>query len=206
MAASAAIPLVVINARRVAVRGWMASWSAAALASVVVATAAAPIAAGQFLVTVAADTVSGKVGNQLSADRYALVRSDYDHAAALIPRGSKVLAAVDDPSLLLEAGLDVNTIDIPGSTSPPPYLPYFGGDAQKVSWLHANGYDYVIAVDSTQSIRLYNRAHWLANFRYGGHYGAWAPYFLDWFDFVQDMSAGKALLSGTVTSLIVLKV
>lgn len=204
--ASVLIPLVAINTGRAAARGPIRLWSAAALGAVVIATDFAPVAAGQAVITVAADTVTGRLVQQLSGDRYALERPDYAQASALIPRGCKVLAAVDYPSLLLEAGLDVHTLDIAGSTSPLPHLPYFTGSAQKLRWLRANGYDYVIAEDPAASTALYNRTHWQANRRSGDQFGGWAPDFLDWFDFVHDLSNSAHSLPAAGLPLIVLKV
>src|SRR5207302_2301949 len=104
------------------------------------------------------DTVSGRVSNVLATDRYAAQRGEYRRAAALVSPGSKVLAAVDVPSLLLSERFEVNTIDLAGSTSPTPHLPYFRGTPAKLGWLRAHGYGYVIAVDPNASARLYNRS------------------------------------------------
>lgn len=203
--ASILIPLVAINARQTSERVPSRLWMAAVLGAVLVATGVPSVAAGQHVVSVVADTARGRVLSQLSVDRYVLERRDYAQAAALIPRGSKVLAAVDDPSLLLGIGLDVTTLDVIGSTSPSPHLPYFTGSAAKVAWLRANGYDYVIAADPTASKRLYNRAVWQGNLRTGDQFGGWAPYFLDWFDFIQDRSPGAPSLVAATSQLIVLK-
>ncbi|MEO6858362.1 MAG: hypothetical protein ABI323_07220 [Solirubrobacteraceae bacterium] len=209
--ASILIPLVALNARRTTSGGPIRLWSAAILGTVVVSTGATPVVAAQYLIRAATDTATGQVDQQLSRDRYTLERSDYTEAVALIPRGSKVLAAVDYPALLLESGLDVHTLDIIGSTSPSPHLPYFTGSATKLSWLRANGYTYVIAVDPSAlpglspSIGLYNRAHWQENLRLGGQFGGWAPYFLDWFDFIQDMSHSGRPPLPTVAPLMLLK-
>jgi hypothetical protein len=203
--ASIVIPLVAINARQTGVRVPSRLWSAALLGTILIATGVPSVDAGQHVLSVVADTATGRVLSQLSVDRYVLERGDYAQAAALIPRGSKVLAAVDDPSLLLGTGIDVTTLDIVGSTSPSPHLPYFTGSAAKLAWLRANGYDYVIAADPTASRPLYNRAVWQGNLRTGDQFGGWAPYFLDWFDFIQDRSPGAPSLVDATSQLIVLK-
>lgn len=203
--ASILIPLVAINARQTSVRGPSRVWTAAVLGAILVATGVPSVGAGQHVLKVVADTASGRVLSQLSLDRYVLDRPDYAQAVALIPRGSKVLAAVDYPSLLLGTGIDVTTLDIIGSTSPSPHLPYFSGSAAKLAWLRANGYAYVIASDPTASRRLYNRAVWQVNLTTGDQFGNWAPYFLDWFNFIQDRSPGAPTLVIATSQLIVLK-
>lgn len=203
--ASILIPLVAINGRRTAGRRSLGLLSAAVLGAVVIATGANPVIAGQNVITTAKDTATGQLAHHLSPDHYAPERSDYAQAAALIPRGSSVLAAVDFPSLLLEAGLDVHTLDIPGSTSPVPHLPYFAGSAEKLSWMRANGYEYIIAMNPDASAGLYNRAQWQLNVREGGQYEGWASHFVDWFDFIDDMSHSARSMPVAVPQLIVLK-
>jgi hypothetical protein len=137
----------------------------------------------------ARDTINGSVAATLSADRYATVRSAYSQAIALVPAGDKVLAAVDYPSLLLRDGVELNTLDIAGSTSPSPHLPYFLGTAAKLSWFSTNGYKYIVAADPSGGACLYSSALQNANVKTGGVSGAWAPYLLDWFQFLQDLSS-----------------
>jgi hypothetical protein len=134
------------------------------------------------------------VDGMLDGDRYAARRGDYEQAAALVPPGSKVLAAVDVPSLLLSDRSDVGTLDLAGSTSPPPHLPYFQGTGAKLAWLRAHGYRYVIAADPTASTCLYNRSLQEQDARgeHGQPYQAWAPYYLDWFQFLDDVSSGPS--------------
>jgi hypothetical protein len=123
-------------------------------------------------------------------DRYANIRTEYAEAAALIPPGSKVLTAVDVPSLLVSRAYELHTLDIAGSTSPPPHLPYFRGTEAKLAWLRGHGYDYVIAVDPSASACLYSSrlaAEDIAG-EHGPVYRVWAPYFVDWFEFLADLS------------------
>ncbi|HEX4580007.1 MAG TPA: hypothetical protein VH498_08400 [Candidatus Dormibacteraeota bacterium] len=204
--ASILIPLVAINVHRAQPRGPARYWGAAVLAVVLVATGAPSVGSGQYLVKVASDTLTGRPLSQLSVDRYALERRDYAQVAALVPRGSKVLAAVDYPTLLLGTGLDVTTIDMIGTTSPSPRMPYFIGSAAKVAWLRANGYDYVIASDPATSFLLYNRAKWVWNLGTGHLFGDWAPFFLDWFNFIQDRSLGAPSHLAAMPQFIILKI
>jgi hypothetical protein len=123
-------------------------------------------------------------------DRYANIRTEYAEAAGLIPPGSKVLTAVDVPSLLVSRAYELHTLDIAGSTSPAPHLPYFRGTEAKLTWLRSHGYDYIIAVDPSASACLYNSrlaAEDIAG-EHGPVYRVWAPYFVDWFEFLADLS------------------
>jgi hypothetical protein len=166
-----------------------------------------PVAARHELRMIAEDTMTGNVANALYVDRYASVRAEYAQAATLVPAGSKVLTAVDVPSLLLGHAFDVNTLDIAGSTSPSPHLPYFRGTQAKLSWLRDHGYNYVIAVDPGASACLYN-GQLIADDSLGLHgpvYRAWAPFFLDWFTFVADVSDPSIATSSRVGNLVVVK-
>jgi hypothetical protein len=176
------------------------------LGLVVGVTAASPGLAASHARTVAEDTKSGRVKQMLSIDRYAVQRDEYTRAAALIPPGSKVLAAVDVPSLLMASGIDVNTLDLVGSTSPSPHLPYFRGTAAKLMWLRAHGYEFVIAVDPNSSACLYNRSLEEEDIRgkHGQQFQAWARYYFDWVQFLKDASITQG--STRIGSLVVLNV
>jgi hypothetical protein len=177
-----------------------------ALVLVGTASVAPPQVVGRTLLRAAADTGSGRVGDRLQADRYGARRDQYSRAAALVPPGSRVLAAVDVPSLLLSEGFDVNTIDLVGSTSPPPHLPYFQGTDAKLRWLRAHGYQYVIAVEPSASACLYSSSKKEEDLtgKHGPQYQAWAPYYFDWFQFLDDLSSTPG--SARVGTLVVAKV
>jgi hypothetical protein len=178
------MPLVLINRTR-GERSSAASLGGVAIFVVVgLALSANPMDGWQELRSVAEDTRTRTVIQ--SPDRYASVRAEYAQAAAMIPAGSKVLAAVDVPSLLLSRTYELNTLDIAGSTSPSPHLPYFRGTGAKLAWLRSHGYSYVVAVEPSASDCLYNRRLQTEdiNGEHGRVYQAWAPYFFDWFDFL----------------------
>jgi len=129
-------------------------------------------------ITTGYDILSGRA--PAFADRYAELRGDYGRLNAMIPARSKVLAAVDYPALLYMARYDVATLDIAGSTSPAPHMPFFRGVAAKVGYLRRLGYQYVVA-DSPLTVGLFDIQLWKRTF--GGNiyaYKAWTPYFLDW--------------------------
>jgi hypothetical protein len=200
------LPTALTNSDHIYRRPLTTASGFAALLLVGTVTVVSPGLAASSPLRVAADTISGRTGSLLDMDRYAAQRGEYRRAAALVPPGARVLAAVDVPSLLMSQGFDVDTIDLVGSTSPPPHLPYFQGTEVKLSWLRAHGYQYVIALDPTASACLYNRsrqAQDLAGER-GQPYQAWAPYYFDWFQFLADLSSRPG--STRAGSLIVVKV
>jgi hypothetical protein len=205
--AAVLLPLVLIN-RSDAGRSRVTAMAACAtFALVSLAVAADPIQAGQTVQEVARDTFSGQVFAALSGDRYASVRDEYAQAAALIPAGAKVLAAVDAPSLLVSGASDLSTLDLPGATSPRPHLPYFQGTQAKLAWLRGHGYSYIVAVDPADSPCLYNAQHpseYLAG-KLDPPHAAWVPYYSDWFAFLKDVSNPTAADSVRVGSLIVVR-
>jgi len=188
--------------RRAAV---LAGW--AMFAMVGLAVTADPVRGAQTVFDVARDTASGQVADALSADRYVDVRGDYAQAAALIPPGARVLAAVDVPSLLVSRTSDLNTLDLAGGTSPSPHLPYFRGTQAKLTWLRSHGYDYIVAVDPAASSCLYSSRSQTQDIagKFGPVYEAWAPYYLDWFGFLRDVSNPLVADSDHVGSLLVVR-
>ena len=174
---------------------------------VILALTADPIRGGQRVFDVVHDTVTGQVTDLLLGDRYASVRTEYVQAAAQIPAGAKVLAAVDVPSLLIKPASELNTLDTAGSTSPSPHLPYFQGTQAKLAWLRSQGFTYIVAVDPGASFCLYNADHQTQERqgKYGRALQVWAPYYLDWFDFVRDVSNPAIAHSSRVGSLIVVR-
>jgi hypothetical protein len=113
-------------------------------------------------------------------DRYSSLRAEYRTINSMIPARSKVFAAVDYPALLDLAKYDVATLDIAGSVSPAPHMPFFRGPSAKVSYLRSLGYQYVVA-DSPLAAGLYNLQAWRDNLRGSVYvYKAWTPYFVDW--------------------------
>ena len=114
-----------------------------------------------------------------------------DHRAyaalnALIPKGAKVLAAVNQPGLLDMSKFTVATLDQPGAASPPPHMPLFFGPNPLVKYLRRLGYQYV-AVDSPTTFGIYNQAQWEASKKdpvWTKH--EYGRYYLQW---LQDVSA-----------------
>jgi hypothetical protein len=200
------LPVTLIGGARLRPAWLTNACGLAALVLVFLAAGVGPRLVANSVRSVAVDTVSGGVNATLVADRYESRRDQYASAAASIRPGSRVLAAVDVPSLLLANGADIDTIDLVGSTSPPPRLPYRQGTEAKLAWLRAHGYRYLVAVDPDASVCLYSRSRQEEDLvgRQGQPYEAWAPYYLDWFRFLDDVSSGPG--SQRFGSLIVVRI
>lgn len=204
--AAVILPMVLIDAGR-AERVWLIRVAGlAGLSLVALVLRGSPVDAGKAALSAARQTMSGEVTSTLSADRYESQLAHYALVAARVPVGSKVLAAVDVPSLLLRRGFDIHTLDLAGSTSPPPHLPYFRGTDVKLAWLRQHRYDYIIAVRPRASVCLYNRAGQERNLVRGGVYADWAPYYFDWFQFLHETTIDRRILVAEAGPLLVLRV
>jgi len=149
------------------------------------------------------DVLTGTTG---FTDRYASVRSQYARLNAAIPAGAKVLSAVDDPALLQFSRYSVATLDVAGSASPPPHMPFFSGAGAKVRYLRSQGYDYIVAA-SSETRGLYQVRTWeydLVSDNY--NYRAWAPYFIDWSRFVNSIEHDPAYRVTAVGSIDVIDI
>lgn len=92
-------------------------------------------------------------------DPFASLRSEYSALSDAVPRGAKVLAAVEYPELLDFSRFQFATVDYPGVASPPPGLPIFGGPMAVVTYLRGLGYRYLV-VDAPTSSGLYAESQW----------------------------------------------
>jgi hypothetical protein len=113
-------------------------------------------------------------------DRYAPVEGAYSVFNSFIPRGARVLAAVDTPALLDYSRYSFATLDSPGAVSPPPHMPFFQGADAKVTYLRHLGYDY-IAAESPAQFGLYRFRFLLQLLRSPEYFSReQAPYNIDW--------------------------
>jgi hypothetical protein len=92
-------------------------------------------------------------------DRYTAVRPEYAELNRAIPKGSKVLAALEYPELLDFSKFQFATLDFPGVVSPSPGMPIFQGAQAVVTYLRRLGYED-IAIDSPTTFGLYDEALW----------------------------------------------
>ena len=126
-------------------------------------------------------------------DRYSELRATYERVNAAIPRDARVLAAVNYPALLDPTRYTFSTLDIAGSVSPPPHMPFGKGLAAKLTYLREQGYDYILAQDDN-TYGLYNRARWAANLTSLRAIvplanRRWTPDMLEWLDDVTRLSS-----------------
>ena len=134
-------------------------------------------------------------------DRYASLRSEYHRINEAIPRGAKVFAAVDDPSLLSFSRYEFVTLDEPGAVSPPPHMPFFNGAQAKVTYLRRLGFQYIVA-SSPSAPGSYQRRSEERNLHSPNYnYRKDAPYYLDWLSSVASLERGGSypvLYAGTL--------
>ena len=158
-------------------------------------------ASGMQRVRLGALVAAGSEGFQ---DRYALVRAEFARVNQLIPRGSKVLASVEEPALLDFGKFRFATLDIAGAASPPPHMPYFAGAAAKVAYLRHLGYDYIL-YQLPQLGDLYG--DWRDFVVSSSYYRrAYASYFADWQSTVQTLEADTDYRSLYVGTLALIKI
>ena len=109
----------------------------------------------------------------------AFVASEYRQVNSMIPKGAKVLAAVDYPALLSFTKYQFATLDLVGAVCPPG-MPYGKGPRAEVAYLRRLGYGYVVA-EAPSDPGLYNIPSWSAAYRSRIYaYRLWAPYFIHW--------------------------
>ena len=179
---------------------------AALVASVLLVFDVPPGRAGSSVVSDTRRAVHVLAGTTGFADRYAALRGEYRELNAAIPAGAKVLAAVDQPSLLDVSKFSFATLDVAGSVSPPPHMPFFTGTEAKLRYLRAQGFGY-IAVSASSDLGLYQVVTWQHDLRSANYnYRAWAPYFIDWSAFVTALERHRASTVNAVGSLAVIDI
>ncbi|HTZ10492.1 MAG TPA: hypothetical protein VMB72_15570 [Acidimicrobiales bacterium] len=146
--------------------------------SAVATTARLYVRTGASDLRLGTDVLTGSTG---FADRYATVRAEYARLDAIVPRGARVLAAVDEPALLDPERFTFATLDIAGAVSPPPHMPYFEGLGPKLRYLRRLGYGYIVTQSDTDfgeyRLQLYTQIDpRLSDY----HDRAWGPYLIDW--------------------------
>ena len=71
----------------------------------------------------------------------------------------------------------------------------------KLAWARDHGYDYIVSTDPALSACLYNSEAQEKNVAAGGVYGSWAPWYLDWFQFLDEIADVGPPVSGRTTSV-----
>ena len=107
----------------------------------------------------------------------------------LVPKGEKILVAVDFPYVLDFTRNDIFSIDCIGAAGPDGGFPFFQGKNQLNSYLHKQGIYYLLCMDFDKAIMLYNRPFWKNNPSPQWYYNAiYAPRFLDFMNNIDNLS------------------
>ena len=103
---------------------------------------------------------------------------------------------LDEPMYLNFRRNPIQSLDIPGAFSPPPGMPFFrGGDALASYFVESQGIRYLAFVDSPFSKGLYRREIWFERlFDYEEIWRVYAPYFLNFFDNLDELKATRKIL------------
>jgi hypothetical protein len=131
--------------------------------------------------------------------------ADHREAQLLIPEGRRVAVCSDFPFLFDHARNPIWNIDLPHAASPAPQLPFRQPPEETSRYLRRIGVEYLIFVDASKSLELYNRAVWQKHAQ--GDVlllRTQAPYFLDFFDTAERLAATETTL-GKVGNLTVVQ-
>jgi hypothetical protein len=138
--------------------------------------------------------------------RYRPLEPEYDRMNEMIPKGAKVLAAVDFPGLLDFSRYDFATLDIVGAVSPPPHMPYFEGAMAKVDYLRRLGYQYIVT-ESPSDQGLYDLQTWLGDYKSEVvAYRRWVPYFVDWQSSMATLERSNRFEVRSSSSLVLIRI
>lgn len=123
-------------------------------------------------------------------DLWVSMQDDYADVQASLPAGAKVATASDYPHLFDLTRNDVLSLDVLGSVSPPPGMPLRGTAREITHYLREEGFAFVVATDPARSTCLYNREVWQSHLARGARpWASWAPYFLNWFGWLEARAA-----------------
>jgi hypothetical protein len=150
------------------------------------------------------EVAEGKIG---FGDRYSSGTVDaYNALSDVIPKGAKVLAAVDAPGLLNFSRFSFATLDLVGAVSPVPHMPIFGTPSEIVSYLRNLGYGYIVA-DSPVNPGLYNYAQWKSDLSGTAYtYERLAQYFVTWQKVVDELSRSRSYQTVHIGYFTVIKI
>ena len=158
-----------------------AAWAGAAL--LVLALSGQSLATARQNLRSRLTALRGAVADpDLLNDRYEAVAADYQLLEQRLTHRARVVAAVDYPALFGSRAKQLQNMDIIGSNSPSPGMPFFSGGRAKLDYLANLGYTHLVVVDPSASACLYRTDSWLKNAAgsEGKVYMQWAPHFLDW--------------------------
>ncbi len=149
---------------------------------------------------------TGRVVDTDANDRFTFARDEYREASRLLPPGSRVFSAVDNPHLLLGTDITLHTLDLVGFASDTPHLPYFVGDQAKLDWLAAHNYDYLITMRPETSVAMYTKSGAKSNAERPDTVAwarPWGAYIVDWAEFIERLDAQTPERGTVVGNLLV---
>ena len=113
---------------------------------------------------------------------------NYRMLQASMPRGARLYAVLDKPSLLDYGVARIYNADIAGACSLPPGMPFFRGPDSLKKYLRSLGIEYIAYTDFETALS-YNRSHWMEN-RSSPEavWRSYAPYYLDLMDNVERLA------------------
>jgi hypothetical protein len=104
-----------------------------------------------------------------------------------VPKGEKILAAVDAPYLLDYARNQIANADVVGGISPNKGMPFFKGPEALKKYLLDQNIKYILAVDWDKGLVSYNRKNIKENKREWFVNEVQTPYALNFMDSVDDL-------------------
>lgn len=132
--------------------------------------------------------VTGESDEELRADRFRDVRTEYATIGSMIPNGSTLLSAVQTPHLLLGHGFKLMTVDFANAMAPKGEFPSTGSFEDQLSWLHRQEADFLLVHSrNTQSV-LYGYDSWAERLNLEKSDADYARYVLPWLDFTYELA------------------
>jgi hypothetical protein len=114
-------------------------------------------------------------------------QQEYMQLQGIVPKGEKILAAVDAPYLLDYARNQIANADVVGGMSPNKGMPFFKGPEALKKYLLDQNIKYILAVDWDKGLVSYNRKNIKENKREWFVNEVQTPYALNFMDSVDDL-------------------
>jgi uncharacterized membrane protein YdcZ (DUF606 family) len=89
-------------------------------------------------------------------------QAEYQQAQSLVPAGDHILSMSRLPFMFDLSRNTIDTVDIPGSTSPGPGIPYYQGPLALKKYLLGQSINWIIMEDFNRSKDMYLRQNWLS--------------------------------------------
>jgi len=130
-------------------------------------------------------------------------QQEYMQLQCVVPKGEKILAAVDAPYLLDYARNQISNADVVGGMSPKREMPFFKGPEALKKYLLEQNIKYILAVDWDKGLVSYNRKNIKDNKREWFVNEVQTPYALNFMDNVDLLDKSeKTVVRGSTCRLI----